>query len=424
MVKSETIAALKLRCENLLLLSPCNLYLSAGGETTPFFRLQMSSVVSAVIETARKKQVHALERQLRETPQANTVLLWIDPFRLGYLTLAVGGGDARCFVTFGPFVAERISADELRYVGYKMKLGSDACLLLETFFGILPTFDKAERDRAAAVLSAYFASDSPAFALSVEDHPIEQPGEETLSEAEFEQRSFVTENYAIEAKLLSAVEYGDIEYIRESFGSNMRSFSLQSMVHSRYPNDPLREMKNLAITGNSICLRAAIKGGLNSSLAHNMSRAFAIRVEQMTSRESITDLIREISLRYTQAVREYALTNCSELIVNAVILVHRNISSSISLADIARQLHVSREHLSRRFRQEMGTTLTDYVHRSKVRESLPLLASRKYDVARIAFLFGYSSPSHYTKAFIRQMGLSPKQWQQKQGSEHAATEEL
>jgi hypothetical protein len=35
----------------------------------------MSSVVSAVIETARKKQVHALERQLRETPQANTILL-------------------------------------------------------------------------------------------------------------------------------------------------------------------------------------------------------------------------------------------------------------------------------------------------------------------------------------------------------------
>jgi AraC-like DNA-binding protein len=68
----------------------------------------------------------------------------------------------------------------------------------------------------------------------------------------------------------------------------------------------------------------------------------------------------------------------------------------------------------------MGTTLTDYVHRSKVRESLPLLASRKYDVARIAFLFGYSSPSHYTKAFIRQMGSPPSNGSKSRGSEHAA----
>jgi hypothetical protein len=35
---------------------------------------------------------------------------------------------------------------------------------------------------------------------------------------------------------------------------------------ARYPSDPLREMKNLAITGNSILLRAAIKGGLTRAL--------------------------------------------------------------------------------------------------------------------------------------------------------------
>lgn len=208
--------------------------------------------------------------------------------------------------------------------------------------------------------------------------------------------------------MLSAVEHGDVEFMRAQFPPNTRLL----IYPARYPSDPLRELKNLAITGNSIMLRAAIKGGLKSDIAHNMSHTFAIRIEQQTSTSSLNELLREITLQYTEAVRKYALQHCSELVYNAVILVHRNIASAISLADIAEQLHISREHLSRRFRQEMGITLTDYIHQTKIHESLPLLASRKFDVGRVAFLFGYASPAHYTKMFTRIQGVSPHRWQQ------------
>ena len=263
------------------------------------------------------------------------------------------------------------------------------------------------------MMAAYFLGDGAPYTIALENHQAETAAEDPPLGNAFEQRSFVAENYAIEAKLFSAVEHGDLEFIRDNMMKQIREFFLPA----RFPSDPQRDAKNLCITANSLLARAAIKGGLDASIVHNMSETYAVHIEQQTSLDSAGLLMRELFLGYTQAVREYALRSCSQFVVSAVILVHRHISSPVSLADIAQELYVSREHLSRRFHAEMNMTLSEYIHRAKIRESLPLLLSQRYKVGQIAFLFGYSSPPHYTKMFQRFMNLSPKQWQKQQAAD-------
>jgi AraC-like DNA-binding protein len=413
MIDTSFDPALIQKCENLLALSPSNLYVIRPEEIVPFVRMQTPALISRMITASLKKQAHALEHSMQNRGGELPLLVWIDPFRLGYVLLAVESPDGgRSIVSFGPVITERLSAEELRYIGFQMKLSSTAGKLFEAFLGTIPQIDLAFLKRVASVLAAYFLPADAAYSIQVEHHRAEASEADEPLEDAFEFRAFVDSNYAIEGKMLSAVEHGDVELVRRLLDSNIRYFNLPA----RYPSDPLREMKNLAITGNSILLRAAIKGGLNASIAHNMSNAYAIQIEQQKSPESAQRMILEFAMDYAEAVRTVALKNRSELMVNTVILIHRYISAPVSLSQLADELHVSHEHLSRCFHREMGTTLTAYIHQEKIRESLPLLSSRRYAVGRIAFLFGYASPSHYTKMFIRVMQCSPRAWQKAQNS--------
>lgn len=405
---------LQKKCEDFLAVSPSNLYISGASGAASFIRLQSPPVISHLIQATVRKQAHALEVRAREQTDARAVLIWIDPFGLGYASLAVDNVDgALCAVTFGPVVTERLRTEELRYIGYQRKLDSYACKLLENYLSVVPSMDGEALKRVASMMAAYFLGDGAPYTITLENHQVEPAAEDPSLGNAFEQRSFVAENYAIEAKLFSAVEHGDLEFIRDNMAKYMREFFLPA----RFPSDPLRETKNLCITANSLLARAAIKGGVDASTVHNMSDTYAVRIEQQTKQESVGVLLWELMQGYTQAVREYALRTCSQLVVSAVIFVHRHISSPVSLADIAQELYVSREHLSRRFHAEMNMTLSEYIHRAKIRESLPLLLSQRYDVGQIAFLFGYSSPPHYTKMFQRFMNLSPKQWQKQQAAD-------
>lgn len=405
---------LEQKCENLFVLLSCNLYIcDETGLLARFAKLQAPAFLTRRIEGVIEKFTAAHLKA--QDMSKDRVLLYLDPLHLGYLSVpAAAQNGASCMVACGPLLFERLSREELRYAAQKMKLGGENRAMFETFLGIVPYFSQEALERLGRVLAEYFRAGFCKSELLVENHTVDLEHGPVPLDEKFEEHSFVLENYAMEGKLLRAVENGDVELIRNNLNSAMHAFS----IPPRYPGDPLRETKNLSITANSIMLRAAISGGLDASLAHSMSHAFAVRIEQQTNSEFLWQMIPEIAVTYAQAVREYAIKDHSELIVHAIGLVRRGLSSPISLAEIAGQLHVSREYLCRRFTAEMGETLTDYIHRSKIRESCPLLASRRYDIGEIAALFGYSSPSHYTKTFQKHMGVSPKVWQQAHGAKY------
>ncbi len=401
---------LKVKCQNLMVLLPANLYIRpvGGGEAIRFAKLYPPAFLERFIDDSITKLAKLCESPSACSLQRFQVYFYIDPFRLCYLNWLVdGNGEARFMVTFGPFIIERLSVAELRYIAHRMKLGSDNCAMLESFFGIIPFFDRGTLVKLTCIFQDYFEAMPGKPEIVTIDHSVDLSGDGISIEDKFTDRGFVEGNYKAEAKLLSAVERGDTDYVRSVFDSNVRFINMPP----RYPSDPLREIKNLSITLNSISLRAAISGGLNSNVAHNMSHAFAVRIEQQNNAEAVGKLISEIAVSYAEAVRKYALKGYSDLIVNAINYIRRNLSSPVSLTEIANHLHISREHLCRQFKYETGITPTEYIHKTKIEESCPLLASRKYGIGDIALIFGYSSPSHYTKMFERVIGASPKYWQ-------------
>lgn len=401
---------LRVKCDNLMTFVNSNLYIHSNDdhETVRFTRLNIPAFLSLYAEDSITSLVQKNEHLSKDDEKTNHVHLYIDPFKMCYLIWPFTTNENEHYtITLGPLINKHLTTEEIRYIGYKMKLSSDNCFILESFYSTVPYYDNLQLIKIASVFLDYMSSKSHLPRIIRENHSINFPEEARSIESKFENYDFVEQNFKAESLYLNAVERGDIKFIDQL----TKDITTSLTIPPRFVSDPLREQKNLCITLNSISLRAALKGGLNQSIAHNLSHHFAIQIEQQTSLHAIAELSIKIMKTYTQSVYKYSLKTQTKLVASAINYIRSHLTEKISLIDIANDLHISHEHLSRHFKETMHITLTDYIHKTKTEESCSLLTSNKYSISDIAYTFGYSSPAHYSKMFKKFMGSSPRHWQ-------------
>jgi AraC family transcriptional regulator len=79
----------------------------------------------------------------------------------------------------------------------------------------------------------------------------------------------------------------------------------------------------------------------------------------------------------------------------------------LSLATVADSAGVHPAHLARVFRRLHGYTVGDHVRRLRVEFACGCLRTSNTSLVEIALAAGYGDQSHFSRAFKRQMGLSP-----------------
>lgn len=84
-----------------------------------------------------------------------------------------------------------------------------------------------------------------------------------------------------------------------------------------------------------------------------------------------------------------------------------------SLAELAKLCNISVRQLTRGFKVSRGCSIGDYVEQRRMEAAKRLLVDGE-SVKTIAFNMGYSSPSSFTFAFRRAVGISPSQFRQRQ----------
>jgi len=89
--------------------------------------------------------------------------------------------------------------------------------------------------------------------------------------------------------------------------------------------------------------------------------------------------------------------------------IGRHLEDDLSLQQLASRFFLSREYVSRKFRQETGVTLSEYVERLRMEKATMLLANRAYKIADIAEMVGYADEKYFSKVFKKHTGLSPQQ---------------
>jgi len=89
-------------------------------------------------------------------------------------------------------------------------------------------------------------------------------------------------------------------------------------------------------------------------------------------------------------------------------LLQERFRERLQLDDIARSLYVSPYHLCRTFQEQTGVPIHRYLNRLRVREAMEMMAEGEVGLSDLAFGLGFSSHSHFTAAFRKELGISPR----------------
>ena len=102
----------------------------------------------------------------------------------------------------------------------------------------------------------------------------------------------------------------------------------------------------------------------------------------------------------------YQVTKCMEY-------VYDHLHEKLMVSDIAEELGLSVQYLSKLFRTETGLTLNRYILKKKIDAACQMLKYSQYEAVDVGNFLAFSSHSHFIQKFREETGLTPKQYREK-----------
>lgn len=113
------------------------------------------------------------------------------------------------------------------------------------------------------------------------------------------------------------------------------------------------------------------------------------------------------------AVHYFAAHKDSQLVHDIRTFLDANYHREVSLQDIAERFHLSRENVSRKFKQVTGENLSDYVATLRIEKAKQLLANPSVRLSQIAEMVGIQDEKYFSRVFKKMTGLSPREYRKR-----------
>ncbi|ELK5632492.1 helix-turn-helix transcriptional regulator [Escherichia coli] len=99
-------------------------------------------------------------------------------------------------------------------------------------------------------------------------------------------------------------------------------------------------------------------------------------------------------------------------------LIRTQYHRPLSTALLARELYCNADYLGRVYRRVFHLTLTEAIHRQRVREAEKLLISEARSLTEVAALCGFNDVGFFRQIFRKHTGLTPAAWKRRYSKEH------
>jgi len=178
-------------------------------------------------------------------------------------------------------------------------------------------------------------------------------------------------------------------------------------------DDPIQQEKYTFICFITLVTRAAIAGGLNQELAFSLSDIYCQKADRLHDISEITKLSWEMCVEFTERVA--ALKGRDRLspgIAKCCEYINMHLHDDIQLSQLAALVRVSPKSLSKRFKQETGASVADYIHRERIKEAQALLEYSDYSISEIGYHLQYASQSYFSTIFKKFSGATPQQFRE------------
>jgi len=96
------------------------------------------------------------------------------------------------------------------------------------------------------------------------------------------------------------------------------------------------------------------------------------------------------------------------------IIDSRIIDAQLSVEELSREMCMSRSSLHKKLKSLSGYVPNELIKLVRLKQAARLLQANGHTIAEIAYLTGFSSPSYFSKCFLQQFKISPKEYSGKQ----------
>jgi len=158
--------------------------------------------------------------------------------------------------------------------------------------------------------------------------------------------------------------------------------------------------------------RAAVEAGAEPQLILGLNYEAIQKLSCLDALEDVCFWIVGVLDKFLDGVANAPMSS-SGPIRECICFMHENLSSRLSVTDIAARVHVSPSRLSHLFKAETGTSIMSYLVRARIDEAKRLLASPGGNVNQVAEQVGFADPAHFSRSFKRAEGLSPSDYRRR-----------
>ncbi|MDF2670581.1 MAG: hypothetical protein K0R67_2887 [Paenibacillus sp.] len=100
----------------------------------------------------------------------------------------------------------------------------------------------------------------------------------------------------------------------------------------------------------------------------------------------------------------------SKVIYDIARYLDHHYAGDLTLQDLSDHFFLSREYISRKFKQQFGENVVDYISRIRIDKSKLLLLNPLLKIADIAQAVGYQDEKYFSKVFKKLEGVSPNEY--------------
>lgn len=130
-------------------------------------------------------------------------------------------------------------------------------------------------------------------------------------------------------------------------------------------------------------------------------------VSGMTLRQHVERMILMFVERYGIEIHADDYSPC---IFNALNYIKQHLSVSLSIAEIADHVFVSKSTLTKRFQKELSMSVNEYITDTIMFEAVKLLMSTDLSILAVSEKFGFSDQFYFSRRFKAKFGKSPREF--------------
>lgn len=177
---------------------------------------------------------------------------------------------------------------------------------------------------------------------------------------------------------------------------------------------PLRQTKNSAIVFISLCVRAAIEGGLTPEQAYSLGDMYIQNVEDCLDFSEIITCNHDMYQDFIKRVhKRRSNPNLSPQIQKCCDYIELHVDEKLRVKDLAECIGYTEYYFSKKFKRETGMSVNAYIKHVKIERAKLLLTTTDNDIQQISELLQFSSRGYFGEIFSEVTGSSPALYRQK-----------